>query len=169
MHNHRGLCKKDTDASQVDEGQEARSEFFIADGDSAELLEFEEEGFHKMAFLVKVPIDIPGVGVIRLGRDAEVRIMVSDKLAELPLAIGLVRKDSRPFQVNSAEQFFSDSDVTSIASCQHDLNRVAQSVHDSVNLGASAATAHPNALIDLGFRPDSILFWGGAFYGISGF
>ena len=99
----------------MDEGQEAGSEFFIADGNSAEFLEFEEEFLHKMAFLVKVPIDIPRIRVIRLGRDTEVRVMVSDKLAELPFAIGLVCKDSRPFQVNSAEQFFGDSDVTGIA------------------------------------------------------
>ena len=153
----------------MDEGQEAGSELLIADGNPAELLEFEEESFHKMAFFVKVPIDIPRVGVIRLGRDAEVRVMISDKLAELPFAIGLVRKDSRPFQVNSAERFFSDSDVTGIAGRQHDLDRVAQSVHDSMNLGASAATAHSNALIDLGFRPDSVLLLGGGFYGFSGF
>ena len=133
----------------MDESQEAGSELLIADGNPAELLEFEEESFHKMAFFVKVPIDIPRVGVIRLGRDAEVRVMVSDKLAELPFAIGLVRKDSRPFQVNSAEQFFSDSDVTGIAGRQHDFDRVAQSVHDSVDLGASATATDSNALIGL--------------------
>ena len=37
----------------MDEGKETGSELIIANGDSAELLEFEEELFHKMAFLVK--------------------------------------------------------------------------------------------------------------------
>ena len=37
-----------------------------------------------------------------------------------------------------------------------------------MNLGASAATAHADTLIDLGFRPGSGLFWGRVFYGISG-
>ena len=153
----------------MDESQEAGSELLIADGNPAELLEFEEESFHKMAFFVKVPIDIPRVGVIRLGRDAEVRVMISDKLAELPFAIGLVRKDSRPFEVNSAEQFFSDSDVTGIAGRQHDLDRVAQSVHDSMNLGASAATAHSNALIGLSLVLTDSRISGGGFLILYGF
>ena len=154
----------------MDEGEEAGSEFVVADGDSTELLEFEEELFHKMTFLVEPPIDVPWVGVIRPGRNTEIRIMVGDKLAKLPLTVGLVREDSRPLQVNSAEQFFSDSDVTGIASRQNDLNRVAQSVHNGVNLGASAASTHSNALIDLRFvhRSPGIPAGGGV-YGIGGF
>ena len=145
----------------MDEGEEAGSELVVANSDSAELLELEEELFHKMTFLVEPPIDVPWVGVIRPGRNTEIRIMVGDKLAKLPLAVGLVREDSRPLQVNSTEQFFSDSDVAGIAGHQHDLDRVAQSIHDGVNLGASAATAHSDALIHLSFRPDSVLLLGG--------
>ena len=153
----------------MDEGEEAGSELIIAHSNSAELLELEEEGFHKMAFLVEPPIDEPRVGVVRLGRDTEIRVMVGDKLAKLPLAVGLVREDSRPLQVNSAEQFFSDSDVAGIASGQHDLNRIAQGVHNGVNLGTSAAPTDADALIGLGFRPDSVQLLAGGFYGISGF
>ena len=36
----------------MDEGEEARSKLVKAHGDTAELLEFEEEGLHKVAFLV---------------------------------------------------------------------------------------------------------------------
>ena len=135
----------------MDEGKEAGSEFVVADSDSTELLEFEEELFHKMTFLVEPPIDIPWVGVIRSGRNAEVRVMVGDKLTKLPLAVGLVREDSRPLQVNSAEQLFSDSDIAGIAGRQHDLDRVAQSVHNGVNLGASTASTHSDALVCLRF------------------
>ena len=105
----------------MDEGEEASSELVVADGDSAELLELEEECFHKMAFLVELPIDEPRVGIVRLGRDTEIRVMVGNKLAKLPLAIGPVSKNSGGFQVNPAEQFFSDSDVTGVTSRQHDL------------------------------------------------
>ena len=153
----------------MDEGKEAGSELVVANSDSAELLELEEELLNEMAFLVEPPIDVPRVGVIRLGRDAEVRVMISDKLAELPFAIGLVRKDSRPFEVNSAEQFFSDSDVAGIAGRQHDLDRVAQSVYNSVNLGASAATAHSNALIGLSLVLTDSRISGGGFLILYGF
>ena len=48
----------------MDEGEEARSKLVKAHGDTAELLELEEEGLHKVAFLVQPPIDRPGVGDI---------------------------------------------------------------------------------------------------------
>ena len=39
--------------------QGSEGELIIAGSDSAELLEFEEEGFHEMSFYVKPPIDEP--------------------------------------------------------------------------------------------------------------
>ena len=153
----------------MDEGQEAGSEFIEASGDPSELLELEEEGFHKMAFLVKPPIDVPRIGIIFPWRDAEIRIVVGDELTELPLSVGPVSENGRPLEVNLADQFLGDSNVRGITSGQQDRNGIAQSVYSGVNLGASAATAHSNALIDLSFRPDSILFLAGGFYGIGGF
>ena len=153
----------------MDEGQEAGSEFIEASGDPSELLELEEEGFHKMAFLVKPPIDVPRISFTIPGRDAEVRVTVGNKLAKRPFAIGFISKDSRSFQVNPAEQLFSDSNVMNVAGGQHDLYRVAQSVHNGMNLRASATAAHSNALINLGFRPDSVRILAEGFYGISRF
>ena len=153
----------------MDEGKETGSELVIANGDSAELLELEEELFHEMAFLVKPPIDEPRISFTIPGRDAEVRVTVGNKLAKRPFAIGFISKDSRSFQVNPAEQFFSDSNVMNVAGGQHDLYRVAQSVHDSMNLGASAATAHSNALIGLRFVLTDSRISGGGFLVLYGF
>ena len=153
----------------MDKSKETGSELIIAGGDSAELLELEEEPFYKMAFLVKPPIDVPRISFTIPGRDTEIRIMVGDKLAKRPFAIGFISKDGRPFQGNPAEQLFSDSDVMNVAGGQHDLYRVAQSVHNGVNLGASTAATHSDALINLGFRPDSVRILAEGFYGISGF
>ena len=80
----------------MDEGKEAGSEFVVANGNSAEFFELEEEFLHKMAFLVKPPVDIPWIRVIRLGWDAEIRVVVGEKLPEFPLAVSSVRKDGRP-------------------------------------------------------------------------
>ena len=133
----------------MDEGKETGSELIIANGDSAQLLEFEEELFHKMAFLVKPPIDVPRISFTIPGRDTKIRVMVGNRLAKRPFAIGFISKDSRSFQGNPAEQLIGDSDIMNVAGGQHDLYRVAQSVYDGMNLGASAATAHSNALIGL--------------------
>ena len=152
----------------MDEGQEAGSEFIEASGDPSELLELEEEGFHKMAFLVEPPIDEPRIGIIFPRRDTEIRVVVGNELTEFPLAIGPVSENGRPLEVNLADQFLGDSNVRGIASGQQNRYGIAQSVYSDMNLGASTATADANALIYLGFRPDSVHLLGGGFYGISG-
>ena len=167
--NPQGLCKKNTDTSQMNEGKETGSELIKASGNPSELFELEEKGFHKVAFLVKPPINEPRVGIIFPWRDTKIRIVVGDKLTELPLAIGSVSENGRPLEVDLADQIFGNSNVRGIASGQHDRNGIAQSVYSGVNLGASAAATHSDALIDLGFRPDSIRLLAGGFYGIGGF
>ena len=153
----------------MDEREEAGSELIETGGDPSELLELEEEGFHEMTFLVKPPIDVPRVGIIFPWRDTEIRVVVGDELTELPLAVGPVGENGRPLEVDLADQFLGDSNVRGIASGQHDRYGIAQGVHSGVNLGASAAAAHSDALIYLGFRPDSIRLLAGGFYGIGGF
>jgi len=100
----------------MDEGEESRSKFIITDGNAAELLEPEEEVFHKMAFFIEPPIGIPRIGFTIPGWDAEIRVVVSNKLSQRPFAIGLVSKDGSPFQGNSVKQFPSDGDIVNIAS-----------------------------------------------------
>ena len=149
--NPQGLCKKDTDASQMDEREEAGSELIETGSDPSELLELEEEGFHEMTLLVKPPIDVPRIGIIFPWRDTEIRVVVGDELTELPLAVGSVGENGRPLEVDLADQFLGDSNVRGIASGQHDRYGIAQSVYSGVNLRASAASTDANALIELGF------------------
>ena len=153
----------------MDEGEKARGKLVKAHGDTAELLEFEEEGLHKVAFLVQPPIDRPGVGDIRRWRDTVIRTVVGNELAKLALGVGSVGEDGRPLEVNLADQFLGNGDVSGIASGQHDRYRVAQSVYSGVNLRASAASTDANALIDLGFVYANLPVLGGGFYGICGF
>ena len=153
----------------MDKSQEAGSEFVEAGGNPPELLKLEEEGFHKMAFLVEPPIDIPRIRIIFPRRDTEIRVMVGDELTKLPLAVGPVSEDGRSLEVNLADQFLGDSNVRGVASGQQDRYGIAQSVYSGVNLGASAATAHSDALIHLSFRPDSVLLLGGGLYDFGGF
>ena len=167
--NPQGLCKKNTDASQMDEGKEARSEFIKTSGNPSELLELEEKGFHKVALLVEPPVDEPRVGIIFPWRDTEIRIVVGDELTKLPLAVGSVSENGRPLKVDLADQFLGDSNVRSVSCGQQNCYGVAQSVYSGVNLGASATTAHSNALINLGFRPYSVWILAGGFYSSTGF
>ena len=109
------LCKKNTDASEMDEGKEAGSELIEASGNPSELLEFKEEGLHKMTFLVKPPIDRQWFGNIRRWWDTVIRAAVGDRLAKLALGAGSVGEDGRPLEVNLADQFLGNGDVSGIA------------------------------------------------------
>ena len=140
----------------MDESEETGSELIEAGGKPSELLELEEEGFHKVTFLVKPPIDIPRIGIVFPWRDTEIRVVIGDELAELPFAVGPVSENGRTLEVDLADQFLRNSNVRGITSGQQNRYGIAQSVYSGVNLGASAATAHSNALINLGFRPDSV-------------
>ena len=153
----------------MDESEEAGSELIETGGDPSELLELEEEGFHKMALLVKPPIDVPWIGIILPWRNTKIRVVLGDKLSELPLTVGPVSKNGRILEVDLADQFLGNSNVRGIASGQHDRNGIAQSVYSGVNLGASATAAHSDTLIDLSFCPDRVRLLAGDFYGISGF
>ena len=80
------------------EDKEAGSELIETGGDPSELLELEEEGSHKMALLVKPPIDVPRIGIILPWWNTKNRVAIGDKLAELPLAVGPVSENSRPLK-----------------------------------------------------------------------
>ena len=63
----------------MDESEEAGSELIETGGDPSELLELEEEGFRKMALLVKPPIDVPRIGIILLWWNTKIRVVVGNK------------------------------------------------------------------------------------------
>ena len=99
----------------MDEGKEAGSELIEASGNPSKLLEFKEEGLHKMTFLVKPPIDRQWFGNIRRWWDTVIRAAVGDILAKLALGAGSVGEDGRPLEVNLADQFLGNGDVSGIA------------------------------------------------------
>ena len=131
--------------------EKARSEFVVASGNTAKFLELEEEVLHNMAFFILPPINMPRVNAVLPGRNAEICAAVGDVFSESPLSVRPIRDHSRSLQLNSAEQFFRDRDVAGVSGRQHDLDRIAQGIHDNMNFRAPAASAHANALI--GLRP----------------
>ena len=122
----------------MDKSQEAVSTFVITGSYAAKLLQLQEKGFHQMPFLVKPPIYEPGIGFIALGRDAEISADIGDKLPQFPFPVGFV------------QHLLCDLYVMHVPSRKLNMDGVAKSIHDSMNLGASAAPTDPDALILLG-------------------
>ena len=84
------LCKKYADTGQMDKCQKTVSHLIIAGSDAAKLLQLQEKRLRQMTFLVELPIHIPGIGFIALGRDTEISAMIGNVLSQFPLAISFV-------------------------------------------------------------------------------
>ena len=132
----------------MDKCQKTVSHLIIAGSDVSEILQLQEEGLYQVTILVEAPIHIPGIGFIALGRDTEISTMVGYVLPQFPLAISFVGQygHSRP-QLDCFQQLLRDLYVMYVPSGKLDMAWVAKSVHDGMNLGASAAPADTNALI----------------------
>ena len=74
----------------MDKGQKTVSQLIIAGSDTAKLLQLQEKRLHQMTFLVELPIHIPGIGFIVLGRDTEISTMVGYVLPQFPFPVGFV-------------------------------------------------------------------------------
>ena len=109
-----------------------------------------ENTWHTKEHIIRTKL-LPYFGKRKIAEIQPIRAVGRDILAKLALGVGSVGEDGRPLEVDLADQFFSNSDVSSVASGQHDRYGVAQSVYSSVNLRASATSTDANALIDLGF------------------
>lgn len=96
----------------MDESKEAGSELVIANGDSAELLEFEEELFHKMAFLVKPPIDVPRISLHIL--KGENTMKTKEELNALKEEVDTLNKKLAELNEEELEQVAGGNDDPSV-------------------------------------------------------
>ncbi len=105
-----------------------------------------------MSVLVKIPVTIPGISLIGLVWNAEISVMVGDILSKSPFPISFIGQNRRTLDIDMTQQVFSDFDIVSTASAELDVNRIAQSIHNSMNLRTAAASTDTDALISLGRR-----------------
>ena len=143
----RRLCKKYTNTGKMNESKETHSKLVITGSDPAKFLQFQEERLYQVSLLVQAPIHIPRVRIVGLRRDAEISAMIGNILPQFPFSIGLVGQNShsRP-QANGFQHFLRDLHVMYVPGGKLHMDWIAQGVNNSVDLGASAASADADAL-----------------------
>ena len=133
--------------SDMNKGEKAAGEFIIASSHATKLLDLEEKVLHQMSFLVFVPVTVPRIRLIGLGRDTEICSAVSQKLAESKLSIGFVGQNSCVGKIKMLHKLFRHPAVMYLTGGKHDRDRVPQSVHSDMDFRISAASAYPDALV----------------------
>ena len=145
----------------MDESEEPRCQLIKPGSDPPILLQFVEEAFHQMPFLVLEVITEPWINGIRFWRNAEISIPVGDVLPETIRAISLISLNDCIVQIHMIQNIISNVLIMNVSRRKLDVNRISQCIHHRMDLGISTTASDPNALIFLESLAFSIDFWGG--------
>ena len=77
----------------MNESQETDGTLVITGSDAAKFLQFQAERLYQMALLVQVPVHIPRVGIVTLGRNTEIGVMIGNELSQFPFSVGFISQN----------------------------------------------------------------------------
>ena len=100
----------------MDEREETGSELAIASSNTTILLEFLEQTFDQVSFLIEMPIIRPWV-FVRFGRDAKPGARSGDKCPDRLGAVSLVSNYDRPLQRYGRQRWLRFLGIVDVASC----------------------------------------------------
>ena len=139
-------CKPDHDAGELNEGQEAGSEFAEASGNAPVLFELLKEALDQMALLVKGPVARPGF-LVCLGRDTVIRARRGNEIADCLRAVGLVCNHDGSIQRHGRQRCFCIPGIVEVARRQVNVDRIPQAVNDRVDFRCLSASTDPDMLV----------------------
>ena len=102
-----------------------------------------------MAFFIKKPITFPRIFCIGFRGNCIVPILLLDIIQNFGCSICLVRKDSAIRDVDVAQNIYGNSGIMYVTTCQLNVNRIAKTIYNSMNLGRLSAAAGSNKLVVL--------------------
>jgi hypothetical protein len=86
------LFDQNSNGSKQDKGEERLSQFVIASGNTAEMLELIKETLHQMALFVNPPITIPRIRIVCFGRDAVIPAALQNIFSDFRGTIRFISK-----------------------------------------------------------------------------
>lgn len=92
----------------MNKSEEPGSELKKTSGNTSELFQLVEKAFNEVPLFVLKPIAKPGVGLIGLGRNAEVSIVICNILAQIILSVSLVCHDNSAIQIYVLKDILSN-------------------------------------------------------------
>lgn len=132
----------------MNESEKALSEFVIAGGDSAKLLEFLKEALHQMAFFVEPPVAIPGIFLVGLRRDAIRSTGCFNKASDVLRTVGFVTQHHASFQGHITQGSDCLLGIMQVAGGEMHMDGVAQRIYHRVDFRGLTATTNPDLLVD---------------------
>jgi hypothetical protein len=152
----RGLCsvEQDCNRGQLRSGKEISGEFVVARGDGAEVLELIEEPLDEVTFAIEREVARPLDLAISFGWDDRSDSALSEGVDERVGVVGLVANQG--LRVDGLDQRFCASKIMSLAGCEHQLDGIAQGVHEHVDFGGQSAARSADGLRAVFFRAPAL-------------
>ena len=141
------LFQQDSDSGDVDERQKRSVKLVIASEYSTKPLEFLKEALNEMALLVGIPIYRPWIVDITLRWDRINSILGNDIFPDRFRTVCFVAEDIASRNIDLAEQRDRVNRIVIIAGTEQKSQRIAQAIHQSMDLRISAAPGYANRLI----------------------
>ena len=107
-----------------------------------------------MAFFVLIVVAFPWFSAVRFRRNAVIRPLAFDVVTDFICAICFVAHNNAACKVNFGQHVDGDRAVVNVARCKVQLNRIAKSADNGMDLGVSPAARNPYILVGFGiFSP----------------
>ena len=118
-----------------------------------------------MAFFIKKPITFPRIFCIRLRRNCIVSILLLNVVQDFLCSICFIRKNGAARNIDVAQNINSNGRIMYVPTCQLNVNRIAKTIYNSMNLGRLSAAAGSNKLVVLAVYSPFLApaLWGCAF------
>src|SRR6202158_4717857 len=129
--------------------EKVASGFFVAGGDASELLDELKETLDEVAFGVEGEVAIAGDLAIRFWRDDRLDGSHFEALDEGVGVVALIAEQG--LGLHFGRECFSLGDVVDLPAREAERQRIAQSVHDHMDLGGRAAARAAYRLVETPF------------------
>ena len=100
-----------------------------------------------MAFFVKKPITFPRIFCIRLRRNCVISVLVLNVVQDFLRSICFVRKNGAAGNIDVAENINGNSRIMYVPACQLNVNRIAKTIYNSMNLGCLSTATGSDKLV----------------------
>ena len=102
-----------------------------------------------MAFFIKKAIIFPRIFCVGFWRDCIVPILLLDMIQNFGCSVCLVRKNRAIGNVDVGQNINGNSGIVYVTTCQLNVNRIAKTIYNSMNLGRLSTAAGSNKLVVL--------------------
>lgn len=100
-----------------------------------------------MAFFIEKPVTFPRIFRIGLGRDCVVTILLLDIIKNFGCSICFICQNGAVGNIDVAQNINRNGRIMYISACQLNVNWIAKTIYDSMNLSCLATTTGSDKLV----------------------